>query len=199
MAMTADLRGFLLQHRVLDLVAVSSRLCVLDARLPLRKALAALLQSGSASAPILDSLNRTYAGMLSMTDLVRLWNYILEHPQEHMPDLNQFSIAQLKQRSSIVLDPTMSSSASSPPCVAPDMSLWDLAHYFLDKKLRRVAVLKWDTAGLCSTADIIAVVTQYRLVKFIAVNVCSRLRVDRIHIVIVYTSLYFFTDIDGCC
>ncbi|KAI9218856.1 hypothetical protein BC828DRAFT_407216 [Blastocladiella britannica] len=67
--------AFLARHRAYDILPVSAKVVLLDARLPLKKALAALLLNHLTAAPLWHSDARAVSGLLTVRDLVRLVAY----------------------------------------------------------------------------------------------------------------------------
>ncbi|KAI9278259.1 hypothetical protein BDA99DRAFT_491660 [Phascolomyces articulosus] len=157
-------RSFLKEHTAYDVLPVSYRLIVFDTRLLVKKALAGLVQNGIVSAPLWSSELHRFAGMLTVSDFVNLIQYYYTHAsvEDALQDIEKFEIGNLR-------DVEKKVGAPAPQLISmhPMASLYDACRLLAESRAHRVPLLDHDALG---TEMIISVITQYRILKFIAVN-----------------------------
>ncbi|KAG2224414.1 hypothetical protein INT45_002953 [Circinella minor] len=157
-------RSFLKEHTAYDVLPVSYRLIVFDTRLLVKKALAGLVQNGIVSAPLWSSELHRFAGMLTVSDFVNLIQYYYTHAsvEDALQDIEKFEIGHLR-------DVEKKLGAPAPQLISmhPMSSLYDACRLLAESRAHRVPLLDNDALG---TEMIISVITQYRILKFIAVN-----------------------------
>ncbi|EMR68938.1 putative nuclear protein snf4 protein [Eutypa lata UCREL1] len=117
------LRDFLRVRTSYDVLPLSFRLIVLDNDLLIKKSLNILVQNGIVSAPLWDSHNSRFAGLLTSTDYINLIQYYCQFP-EQVDKVEEF----------------------------------------------RLSSLRVDIDDETGRETIVSVITQYRILKFIAVN-----------------------------
>ncbi|KAI9599397.1 hypothetical protein BDF19DRAFT_428623 [Syncephalis fuscata] len=148
-----------------DVLPLSFRLMVLDTELLVKKALAALVQNGVASAPLYDSTQQRLVGVLTMTHLIRLMHryYIEEWSYDAILDeLEQLTIDQLREKL------LAGQPASAVVVLHPLSSLYDAACKMLELRLRRIPLV--DTDPQTQQEIVVSVLTQYRVLRFLAIN-----------------------------
>jgi predicted transcriptional regulator len=157
------IKDFLQHHTTYDVLPLSFRVIVLDTSLLVRKALAALLLNGIASAPLFDSTTHQFSGMLTMTHLIRFIHYYYMDTT-YSTALDE--IEKLDIRSLLVQLERYTNDQPARTTLLPSHTLLDTAHVMVDDRLRRVPILE-TVSGL---DVIVSVMTQYRLLKFIGLN-----------------------------
>ncbi|RKP10472.1 hypothetical protein THASP1DRAFT_12791 [Thamnocephalis sphaerospora] len=167
-----EIQRFLQRHSAYDVLPVSFRLMMLDTDLLVKKALSALVQNGVASAPLYHAAQHRFVGMLTMTHLIRLMHryYIEEWPYAAiMDELEQLTIGALRAALAEKLV-----SGQPPPVVVlhPLASLYEAARKMLQSRLRRLPLV--DTDPSTQQDLVVSVLTQYRILRFLAVNVGAR-------------------------
>ncbi len=90
-----NIREFLKIRTSYDVLPLSFRLIVLDTDLLIRKSLAILIQNGIVSAPLWDSHNSTFAGLLTSTDYMNVIQYYCLYP-DRLSDIDQFRLSGLR-------------------------------------------------------------------------------------------------------
>ncbi|CAG8500463.1 1471_t:CDS:10 [Dentiscutata heterogama] len=156
---------FLKQHSSYDVLPVSYRLIVLDTSLLVKKALAALMQNGVVSAPLWDSNNQKFAGMLTVSDFINLIHYYYKHSSYTvaLEEIEQFQIQQLRD---------VESRLGSPPpqllSINPLKSLYEACKLLVEARAHRLPLVDVDSET--GQEMIVSVLTQYRILKFIAMN-----------------------------
>ncbi|KAL8301594.1 hypothetical protein RB597_002152 [Gaeumannomyces tritici] len=130
------IREFLKVRTSYDVLPLSFRLIVLDNDLLIRKSLNILIQNNIVSAPLWDSHNSTFAGLLTSTDYINLIQYYCQYPDQ-LNEVEQFRLSSLR----------------------------DIE--------RAIGVVPLETVSIHPMRPlemVVSVLTQYRILKFIAVN-----------------------------
>lgn len=177
------MRCFLKEHTAYDVLPVSYRLIVFDTRLLVKKALNVLVQNGSClykhfttcflyiflgivSAPLWSSETQKFSGMLTVADFINLIQYYYTHSSvdEALKEMENFELAHLRNVEKQV-------GAPAPQLVSmnPMSTLYDACKLLAESRAHRVPLL--DKEPGTGTETIVSVITQYRILKFIASNV----------------------------
>ncbi|KAL7323598.1 AMP-activated serine/threonine-protein kinase regulatory subunit [Mucor circinelloides] len=141
---------FLKQHTCYDVLPISFRLVVFDTELPVKKALEILVKNGIVSAPLWSSQTHSFAGMLTVSDFISLIQYYYTN-QTHQSDIETMRLSHL----------TRQIKQNYP--IHPMTTLYDAAILMSTTRAHRIPLMD-------SKKEIISVMTQYRLMKFIANN-----------------------------
>ncbi|TPX64931.1 hypothetical protein SpCBS45565_g05536 [Spizellomyces sp. 'palustris'] len=159
------------RHTCYDLLPVSYKIIVLDTSLLVKKALAALLQHGVQSAPLWDSSEQRFAGMLTVTDFIYLIRYYYNHTsyESAIEEIEQLQIGGLRdiERKMEVLRPRNIS-------IHPMQTLYEASKLLLDDHLHRLPLV--DRSGDQET--VVSVVTQYKILKYLAANAPAVTKLD---------------------
>ncbi|KAG2188626.1 hypothetical protein INT44_001381 [Umbelopsis vinacea] len=158
-------RGFLKQHTTYDVLPVSYRLIVLDTQLLVKKALAALMQNGIVSAPLWSSQDQKFAGMLTVSDFINLIQYYYTHSsvEDALHDIESFQIQHMRD-----VEKRVGAPAPQLLSIHPMSTLYDASKLLVESRSHRIPLL--DREAETQTELIVSVLTQYRILKFIAVN-----------------------------
>ncbi|KAG0217703.1 AMP-activated serine/threonine-protein kinase regulatory subunit [Mortierella sp. NVP41] len=161
----AMMETFLKQHSAYDVLPVSYRQIVMDTTLLVKKALSVLMQYGIVSAPLWDSTKRKFAGMLTATDFINLIQFYYSHSSYSAAsrEMDQFQISQLRDVEKVIGVP--------PPelfSLHPLQSLYDACHLLVESRSHRLPLVDVDSET--GEEMIVSVLTQYRILKFIAMN-----------------------------
>ncbi|OAQ32147.1 CBS-domain-containing protein [Linnemannia elongata AG-77] len=156
---------FLKQHSAYDVLPVSYRQIVMDTTLLVKKALSVLMQYGIVSAPLWDSTKRKFAGMLTATDFINLIQFYYSHSSYSVAsrEMELFQISQLRDVEKVIGVP--------PPelfSLHPLQSLYDACHLLVESRAHRLPLVDVDSET--GEEMIVSVLTQYRILKFIAMN-----------------------------
>ncbi|KAJ3355254.1 hypothetical protein HDU91_005687 [Kappamyces sp. JEL0680] len=95
----------LLDYTCYDVLPASFKVIVFDHSLLLKKALSALLQHGVQSAPIWDSNQHKYVGMLTVTDFIRLILYYFDQStplDQALEEIDELTILALRGLSALL-------------------------------------------------------------------------------------------------
>ncbi|KAJ2609227.1 AMP-activated serine/threonine-protein kinase regulatory subunit [Coemansia sp. RSA 1365] len=157
---------FLKQHSAYDMIPVSFRLIVLDTKLLVTKALSTLVQNGVESAPMYDSAQACYAGMLTTTDLVNLIQYYYSNFSytEAIDDLGQVQLEDYKE-----LLMRFKSRQTNTLCSNPLDTLYEVSRRLLATDYSTLALVDEDTET--GNDVIVSVLSIYRILNFMAVNI----------------------------
>ncbi|KAI1080669.1 hypothetical protein F5B20DRAFT_579917 [Whalleya microplaca] len=156
------LRDFLRVRTSYDVLPLSFRLIVLDNDLLIKKSLDILIQNGIVSAPLWDSHHSRFAGLLTATDYINLIQYYCQFP-EHIDDVEKFRLSSLRDiERAIGVLPLETIS------VHPSRPLYEACSRMLRSRARRIPLVDIDHETQRET--VVSVITQYRILKFIAVN-----------------------------
>ncbi|KAF9437053.1 AMP-activated serine/threonine-protein kinase regulatory subunit [Entomortierella beljakovae] len=159
------MESFLKQHSAYDVLPVSYKQIVLDTTLLVTKALSVLMQYNIVSAPLWDSTNRKFAGMLTATDFINLIQFYYSHSSytAAIREMDLFQISQLRDVEKVIGVP--------PPelfSLHPLQSLYDACQLLVESRAHRLPLVDVDSET--GEEMIVSVLTQYRILKFIAMN-----------------------------
>jgi CBS domain-containing protein len=159
------IRNFLKGRTTYDAFPVSFRLIVLDTELNVKKALQCLLLNGVVSAPLWNSEKSKFAGMLTVLDIIHLIQhyYHTASYDSAAADVEHFKLESLR-------DIEKRLGVATPPLLHehPSSTLYDAAKLLIQTHARRLPLLDHDTET--GHEVIVSVLTQYRLLKFISIN-----------------------------
>ncbi|KAL7625156.1 AMP-activated serine/threonine-protein kinase regulatory subunit [Parahypoxylon ruwenzoriense] len=156
------LRNFLRVRTSYDVLPLSFRLIVLDNDLLIRKSLDILTQNGIVSAPLWDSQQSRFAGLLTATDYINLIQYYCQFP-EHIDDVDKFRLSSLRD-----IEKAIGVLPLETVSVHPSRPLYEACSRMLKSRARRIPLVDIDHETERET--VVSVITQYRILKFIAVN-----------------------------
>ncbi|KAJ7225459.1 hypothetical protein GGX14DRAFT_420608 [Mycena pura] len=169
LAIRAMLRG----RTGYDAFPVSFRLIVLDTKLSVTRALQCLLANNVVSAPLWNSDKSAFAGMLTVLDIIHLIQYYYKissvNYESVKTDVEKLRLDSLRdiEKELGVAQPALLSEH-------PNSSMFDAAKVLIQTHARRLPLLDKDTET--GHEVIVSVLTQYRLLKFIAMNCPSEIQ-----------------------
>lgn len=156
------IREFLKVRTSYDVLPLSFRLIILDIDLLIKKSLNILIQNGIVSAPLWDSRNSTFAGLLTSTDFINVIQYYCQFPHQ-LEMVDQFRLSSLRDiEKAIGVLPLETLS------VHPMKPLYEACRQMLKTRARRIPLVDIDDET--KREMVVSVITQYRILKFIAVN-----------------------------
>ncbi|KAI5123573.1 hypothetical protein M0805_003391 [Coniferiporia weirii] len=163
-----SIRAYLRSRTNYDSFPVSYRVIVLDTKLEVRKALQCLLYNGVVSAPLWNSERSRFAGMFTVSDIIHLIQHYYqsatyEFAAADVETVRLESLGQIEDALGVAPVPLLREHPSS--------SLFDAAKRLIETHARRLPLLDTDTET--GHEVIVSVLTQYRLLKFIAIN-CAK-------------------------
>ncbi|ORY32782.1 putative Snf1p protein kinase activator [Naematelia encephala] len=159
------LRGFLRERSSYDVFPISFRLIVLDTTLKVKKALDVMLLYGVVSAPLWNTETAKFAGMFTVQDVIHLIQYYYhtfswEGAASDVEQIRLQSIRDIEKALQVPPPPLLS--------VHPLRPLYDACRFLIRTHARRLPLIDKDTQT--GGEVVISVLTQYRVLKFIAMN-----------------------------
>ena len=85
-------RKFFRYHKCYDLIPTSAKLVVFDTQLLVKKAFFALVYNGVRAAPLWDSKQQRFVGMLTITDFIRILQMYYKNPNSEMEELEEHEL-----------------------------------------------------------------------------------------------------------
>ncbi|KAG6356649.1 hypothetical protein INS49_014523 [Diaporthe citri] len=156
------IREFLKVRTSYDVLPLSFRLIVLDNDLLIRTSVNILMQNNIVSAPLWDSKTSTFAGLLTSTDYINVIQYYLQNP-ERFEDVDRLRLSSLREvEKAIGVTPLETVSFH------PGRPLYEACRKMLQTRARRIPLVDIDDET--GRESVVSVITQYRILKFIAVN-----------------------------
>lgn len=142
-----------------------------------------VFSTGIVSAPLWDSKTSTFAGLLTTSDYINLIQYYWQNP-ETVNRIDQFKLNSLRGKLRGARDRLCPSSLLNGPqdiekaigvaaletvSIHPLRPLYEACRCMLETRSRRIPLIDIDDET--KRAMVVSVVTQYRILKFVAVNV----------------------------
>ncbi|KAG9231236.1 Snf1 protein kinase-like protein complex subunit Snf4 [Amylocarpus encephaloides] len=159
------IRDFLKIRTSYDVLPLSFRLIILNTDLLVKKSLNILLQNGIVSAPLWDSHTSTFAGLLTTSDYINVVQYYWQN-LDALNRIDQFRLSALRDiERAIGVDPLETLS------VHPSRPLYEACTEMLRTRARRIPLVDIDEET--NREMVVSVITQYRILKFISVNVAQ--------------------------
>ncbi|KAL6233380.1 hypothetical protein BDW75DRAFT_192510 [Aspergillus navahoensis] len=157
------IRNFLKVRTSYDVLPLSFRLIVFDTALTVKESLNILTQNGIVSAPLWDSKSSTFAGLLTTSDYINVIQYYFQNPAalDKIDQLRLDSLREVEKALDVAPPETIS--------IDPERPLYEACRRMLESRARRIPLVTND-----SQTDrhlVLSVITQYRILKFVAVNV----------------------------
>jgi 5'-AMP-activated protein kinase regulatory gamma subunit len=134
----------------------------MDTTLLVKKSLTILLQNGIVSAPLWNSKTSRFAGLLTASDYINVIQYYFQNP-EKMDKIEHFTLDGLRGvEKAIGAEPIETIS------IHPFKSLYEACGKMIQSKARRIPLIDRDEEN--SREIVVSVLTQYRILKFVALN-----------------------------
>lgn len=157
------IREFLNIRTSYDVLPVSFRLIVLDTGLLVKKSLLILLQNGIVSAPLWNSKKSAFAGLLTSTDFINVIQYYWQNPDK-LSQIDGFRLDSLRE-----IEQAIGATQIETVSVNPMIPLFDACRRMLRSRARRIPLVDIDDET--QQEMVVSVLTQFRILKFIAFNV----------------------------
>jgi len=161
----SSIRAFLRSKSCYDVFPVSFRVIVLDTKLEVKKALRCLILNGVVSACLWDNEQFRVSGILTVSDFVNLMAYYYktstyDDAAQDVESLRLDSLSDVERELGLETRKLVS--------VHPNASLWEASRLLVQTRSRRLPLVDVDSAT--GHDLVVSVLTQYRLLKFIAIN-----------------------------
>ncbi|KAJ9208764.1 hypothetical protein DTO166G4_9248 [Paecilomyces variotii] len=157
------IRDFLKVRNSYDVLPLSFRLIVFDTSLSVKESLNILIQNGIVSAPLWDSKTSTFAGLLTTSDYINVIQYYFQNPAA-LDQIDQFRLYSLRE-----VEKALGVAPPETISIDPERPLYEACRRMLDSRARRIPLVSNDSQT--DRSLVVSVVTQYRILKFVAVNV----------------------------
>ncbi|KAK3059025.1 AMP-activated serine/threonine-protein kinase regulatory subunit [Extremus antarcticus] len=157
------IRAFLKVRTSYDVLPLSYRLIVFDTSLLVKKSLNILLQCGIVSAPLWDSKTSTFAGLLTVSDYINLIQYYWQNP-DALGQIDQFKLNSLRE-----IERAIGVNTIETVSIHPLRPLYEACTRMLQARARRIPLV--DVDDETQREMVVSLVTQYRILKFVSVNV----------------------------
>lgn len=158
-----SIRDFLRVRTSYDVLPLSFRLIILNTELLVNKSLNILLQNGIVSAPLWDSQTSTFAGLLTTSDYINVIQYYFQNP-DALNQIDQFRLSSLRE-----VEKAIGVSPIETISINPSRPLYEACTQMLKTRARRIPLVDVDEET--QREMVVSIITQYRILKFIAVNV----------------------------
>lgn len=146
-----------------DVLPLSYRLIVFDTGLLVKKSLNTLVHQGIVSAPLWDSQSSTFAGLLTTSDYLNVVQYYWQNP-DALAQVDQFKLNSLRD-----IERAIGVAPIETVSINPNQPLYDACRRMLQSRARRIPLI--DVDDETQREMVVSVVTQYRILKFVSVNV----------------------------
>ncbi|KAH7380374.1 hypothetical protein DE146DRAFT_671277 [Phaeosphaeria sp. MPI-PUGE-AT-0046c] len=157
------IRAFLKSRTSYDVLPISYRLIVLDTALLVKKSLNILNQNGIVSAPLWDSKSSTFAGLLTTSDYINVIQYYWQN-NDALAKVDQFRLNSLRD-----IEKALGVKPIETISIHPDRPVYEACRMMLESRARRIPIV--DSDDETHRTMVVSVITQYRILKFIAMNV----------------------------
>ena len=146
-----------------DVLPLSYRLIVFDTSLLVKKSLNTLVQHQIISAPLWDSKTSTFAGLLTTSDYLNVVQYYWQNP-DALAQVDQFKLNSLREIERAIGAPPIETVS-----INPHKPLYEACRRMLTSRARRIPLV--DVDDETRREMVVSVLTQYRILKFVSVNV----------------------------
>lgn len=157
------IRAFLKVRTSYDVLPLSFRLIVFDTSLLVKKSLNILIQNGIVSAPLWDSKTSTFAGLLTTSDFINVIQYYWQNP-DALARVDQFRLNSLRD-----IEKALGVTPIETVSIHPERPLYEACRKMLESRARRIPLVDIDDET--HRTMVVSVITQYRILKFITVNI----------------------------
>ncbi|KAK3113048.1 AMP-activated serine/threonine-protein kinase regulatory subunit [Teratosphaeriaceae sp. CCFEE 6253] len=175
------IRTFLRVRTSYDVLPLSYRLIVFDTSLLVKKSLNILTQQGATphslalctplligpagivSAPLWDSKTSTFAGLLTTSDYINVVQYYWQNP-DALAQVDQFKLNSLRE-----IERAIGVTPIETVSIHPSRPLYEACRRMLESRARRIPLV--DVDDETRREMVVSVITQYRILKFVSVNV----------------------------
>ncbi|KAH8926754.1 hypothetical protein BT69DRAFT_1278534 [Atractiella rhizophila] len=163
------IRKFCRNQQCYNILPESFKLVVFDTTMKILDALLAMEINGVVSAPLWDGADGRFAGMFTLPDVIHLIQYYyqtLVEPEDSKEEVRKFRLGDfrgIEEKLGVPPPPTLS--------VHPDATLLEACLTLSRTHARRLPIIYEDVKTRSDA--IISVLTQYRVLKFLAINCAS--------------------------
>lgn len=145
------------------MLPLSYRLIVFDTSLLVKKSLNILTQCAIVSAPLWDSNLSKFAGLLTTSDYINVVQYYWQNP-DALQQVDEFRLNSLRD-----IERAIGVTPIETVSIHPLEPLYEACRRMLESRARRIPLIDFDDET--KREMVVSVITQYRILKFISVNV----------------------------
>ncbi|KAK9856622.1 Aldolase-type TIM barrel [Penicillium brevicompactum] len=149
------IRNFLKARNSYDVLPLSFRLIIFDTSLSVKESIV--------SAPLWDSKASKFAGLLTTSDYINVIQYYFQNPAA-LDQIDQFRLDSLRD-----VEKALGVAPPETVSIDPERPLYDACRRMLESRARRIPLVTSDSQT--ERPHVLSVITQYRILKFVAVNV----------------------------
>ncbi|KAJ5107165.1 5'-AMP-activated protein kinase subunit gamma [Penicillium angulare] len=160
------IRNFLKVRTSYDVLPLSFRLIIFDTSLSVKESLNILIQNGITgivSAPLWDSKASKFAGLLTTSDYINVIQYYFQNPAA-LDQIDQFRLDSLRE-----VEKALGVAPPETVSIDPERPLYEACRRMLESRARRIPLVTNDSQT--DRSHVLSVLTQYRILKFVAINV----------------------------
>ncbi|KAL1490411.1 hypothetical protein ABEB36_013112 [Hypothenemus hampei] len=139
-------------HKCYDLIPTSAKLVVFDTQLLVKKAFFALVYNGVRAAPLWDSQQQDFVGMLTITDFIKILRMYYKSPSVAMDELEEHKLDTWRR---VLKD------ARPLINIGPDASLYDAIKVLIHNRIHRLPVIDPETG------NVLYILTHKRILRFL--------------------------------
>ncbi|XP_007419876.1 5'-AMP-activated protein kinase subunit gamma-3 [Python bivittatus] len=145
---------FMRSHHCYDAIPTSSKLVVFETTLQIKKAFCALVANGVRAAPLWDSKQQCFVGMLTITDFINILHRYYQSPLVQIYEIEEHKIETWRE---VYLQ------GSFKPLVhiSPNDSLFDAVYSLIKNKIHRLPVIE------PISGNVLHILTHKRILKFL--------------------------------
>ncbi|NP_001119720.1 SNF4/AMP-activated protein kinase gamma subunit [Bombyx mori] len=140
-------------HKCYDLIPTSAKLVVFDTQLLVKKAFFALVYNGVRAAPLWDSNQQQFVGMLTITDFIKILQMYYTSPDVKMEELEEHRLETWRRVLKGSVMPLVS--------IGPDSSLFEAIRMLITNRIHRLPVIDPDTG------NVLYILTHKRILRFL--------------------------------
>ncbi|KAI5285019.1 AMP-activated serine/threonine-protein kinase regulatory subunit, partial [Ascosphaera acerosa] len=157
------IRAFLKARTSYDVLPLSFRLIVFDTTLSVKESLNILVQNSIVSAPLWDSQKSKFAGLLTTSDYINVVQYYYQNPAA-LAKVDQFRLTHLRE-----VERALGVTPPETISIDPERPLYEACTRMLASRARRIPLVTRDSQT--GRPFVLSIITQYRILKFVAINV----------------------------
>ncbi|XP_078083955.1 5'-AMP-activated protein kinase subunit gamma-1 isoform X1 [Mustelus asterias] len=145
--------NFMKAHQCYDAIPTSSKLVVFDITLQVKKAFLAMVANGVRAAPLWNSKEQCFVGMLTITDFINILHRYYTSPMVQIHELENHRIETWRE---IYLQGSFKKLVS----ISPNDSLFDAVYSLIQNKIHRLPVID-PVSG-----NVLYILTHKRILKY---------------------------------
>lgn len=159
--------NYMKEHDCYSLIPTSSKIVIFDTRLPVKKAFFALVANGLRAAPLWDSEQGQFVGMLTISDFISILQTYYRSPMKRMHELEDHLIETWRK---LLLERKQAKPDERPPLsknigmvsISPDASLYEGLEILVRNKIHRLPIID------PKSGNALYILTHKRILRFLS-------------------------------